>query len=441
MKARSIVVSIAVAGLLGVAGFGLYQLGVKRGTKLSVPADNPVSHNDASQSTAFSDKKILYWHDPMVPGQKFDKPGKSPFMDMQLVPVYADGVSDEGNVTISPRMQQNLGLRTAEVVEGAIAHTVETVGTVAFNERDLLVVQARNSGFVEKLYVRASLDVVRKGQPLAELYVPDWVSAQEEFLSARRIASTGLESIRDRLVDGARQRMRLVGMTEEQIHLVDSTGTVQARFTVHSPLSGVVVELGAREGMTVVAGAPLFRINGLDTVWINAEVRENQADEVHRGAAVEARTPALPGKVFRGTVGALLADVNPATRTVKARIEIANPVGQLTPGMFATVNFAQPSHKKTLLVPTEAVIQTGTRSIVIVEQGPGQFAPVNVAVGVETDGKSEILRGLFAGQKVVVSGQFLIDSEASLKSSATRMEAPQAEVEGPMHGDSTRMKK
>ena len=422
MKTRNLTIALAATGVLAVAGYGLYWVGMNRGMNMAEPPGGAASASDKSQPAGPAEKKVLYWHDPMVPGQKFDKPGKSPFMDMQLVAVYADGEGDEGKVTISSRVQQNLGMRTAEVIEGALAPAVEAVGTVAYNERDLALVQARNTGFVEKLYVRAPLDPVRKGQPLAELYVPEWVSAQEEYLSAKRIGGAGLEGILEGLVDGARQRMRLAGMTEDQIRLVESTGKVHAQFTVHAPIGGVVVELGAREGMTVMAGAPLFRINGLDTVWVNAEVRESQASEVRPGNAVEARTPALPGTVFKGRVSAILPEVNPATRTIKARIELANPGSQLKPGMFATVSFAQGNRTKVLLVPTEAVIQTGKRSVVIVEQEPGKFVPVDVDVGIEVNGKSEIRNGLEAGQKVVVSGQFLIDSESSLKASTLRME-------------------
>jgi membrane fusion protein, copper/silver efflux system len=295
---------------------------------------------------------------------------------------------------------------------------------VLYNERDVAVVQARSNGFVEKLYVRAPLDPVRKNQPLAEIYVPDWVAAQEEYLSAKRIAATGWGDLLDGLQEGARQRMRLVGMTDDQIRLVESTGKVHARLTVTAPISGVVAELGAREGMTVMAGASLFRINGLDTIWVNAEIPESQADIVQPGNLVEARTPALSGKVFKGRVTAILPEINPATRTIKARIELANPGGQLKPGMFATIDLTPRGRKEVLTVPTEAVIQTGKRNVVIVEEGAGKFAPVDVEIGMEADGKTEIREGLEAGQKVVVSGQFLIDSEASLKASTMRMEEP-----------------
>ena len=294
---------------------------------------------------------------------------------------------------------------------------VEAVGSVAYNERDVAVVQARTNGYIERLLVRAPLDPVRKGQPLAELYAPDWVAAQEEYLSVRRMAGSGLEA----LLDGARQRMRLAGMNDEQIRLVETTGKVQPRLTITAPVGGVIAELNAREGMTVMSGAPLFRINGLGTVWVNAEVPESQASLVQPGSPVEARTPALPGTLFKGRVIAILPEVNPATRTLKARVEIANPGSRLVPGMFATVNFAPAVRKEALVVPTEAVIQTGTRSVVIVAEGDGKFAPADVETGVESNGQTEIRKGLEAGQKVVVSGQFMIDSESSLRSTLARL--------------------
>ena len=409
MKRITIVVCV-VAGS-AAAGYGLYWLGMNRGMEMAGAPPAPAG------------KKVLYWHDPMVPGQRFDKPGKSPFMDMPLVPVYEDGGGEAGGVSVDPRMQQSLGVRTAEVTRSAVTPVVEAVGSVGYNERDVAVVQARSNGFVEKLFVRAPLEPVRKGQPLAELYVPDWVAAQEEYLSARRLAGTRIEG----LIDGARQRMRLAGMSEEQIREIEATGKVQARMVAHAPIDGVVAELGAREGMTVMSGAPLFRINGLRTVWVNAEVRESEAAQVKVGNAVEARASALPGKVFKGRVSAILPEVNPATRTLKARVELANPEGELKPGMFASVNFTPAARQEVLVVPSEAVIQTGRRSVVVVARADGRFAPVEVQTGAEANGNTEIRKGLAAGDKVVVSGQFLIDSEASLRAGEARMgEAPAA---------------
>ncbi len=431
MKMRNPIVALLVVALLGAGGYGLYWIGMNRGMNMKTSApDSAAQAGTGTQTGAIdaSGKKILYWHDPMVPGQKFDKPGKSPFMDMQLVPVYAEGDGDQADVTISSRVQQNLGVRTAEVAKGSLESSVEAVGSVAYNERDVALVQARSNGFVEKLFVRALLDPVRKGEPLAELYVPEWVAAQEEYLSARRMAGTRWES----LVDGARQRMRLVGLTEEQIRMIEATGMVHARLTLSAPISGVVAELGAREGMTVMAGATLFRINGLSTVWVNAEIPETLAAQVRPGNPVEARTTALPGTKFKGRVSAILPEVNLATRTLKARVELANPGNRLVPGMFAMVNFASAAHEEMLLVPTEALIQTGTRSVVIVADGENRFVPVDVEIGIESGGRTEIRKGLEAGQKVVVSSQFLIDSEASLTGTATRMsEMPASEAGKP----------
>src|SRR3984893_15510235 len=384
MSQRALAIGSAATVVLALVAYAAFEAGIERGrTKASgiiEPANGAraapsaarrsptLKAGDVDPSTA---KRVLYWHDPMVPGTKFDKPGKSPFMDMQLVPVYADDAPDAGGVAIDPRLQQNLGVRTTKAVAGSLSSTVEAVGSVAYNERDVAVVQARANGFVEKLYVRAPLDPVRKGQPLAELYVPDWVAAQEDYLSAKRIDARSDAPSLSRLADSAKQRMRLAGMSDAQIAAVEAGGKVQARFTITAPIAGVIGELTAREGMTVMAGAPLFRINGLSTVWVNAEVPEAATAQVRPGNLVEARTPAVSGAVFTGTVSAILPEVNPATRTIKARIELANPGGQLVPGMFATVSFAPAARKDVLLVPSEAVIQTGKRSVVVGAHGGG----------------------------------------------------------------------
>jgi len=413
-------------GLLavGVAAWSGYELGMKRA--IPIPAATPAATTATSAASAgggpgavapATERKILYWHDPMVPGQRFDKPGKSPFMDMQLAPVYADGGGDAAQVSVSPRIQQNLGMRTAEVKMLAMAPRMEAVGSIAFNERDQAVVQARATGYIERLYVRATLDRVARGQPLADLYVPEWVAAQEEFLSVRRMQGTDLAV----LVDGARQRMRQAGMNEEQIRLVESTGRLHPRIALNAPIAGVMVELLARDGMTVMPGATLFRINGLSSVWANAEVPESQAGLLTPGAAVEARSPGVPGAIFKGRVQAILPEVSAATRTLRARIELANPGGKLAPGMFVNVS-AAPKAQQVLAVPTEAIIQTGRRTVVMLTDGAGKFRPAEVEIGMEADGQTQIKRGLEPGQTVVVSGQFLIDSEASLRATAGRME-------------------
>jgi len=448
MKLKPYLIVLLVVAVLGAAGYGLYSIGMNRGMGMAaVPASNSAqagttptleavpqgiaqggeatrrhiaSGIKAGDVDPLTGKKILYYHDPMVPGNKFDKPAKSPFMDMMLVPVYADGDGGDGDnnkVTVSPRIQQNLGVRTAVVAEGTLSPQVTAVGNIAFNERDQAIVQARATGYVERLQVRATLDRVSKGQALAELYVPDWIAAQEEFLSVRRMQGTDLAS----LVDGARQRMRQAGMSDAQIALVDSSGRTQPRMTLVAPISGVVTELMVREGMTVMPGATLFRINGLSTVWANAEVPESQATLLRPGAKVQARSPAVPGVTFKGKVQAILPEVNPATRTLKARLELANPNGALVPGMFVQMQFMDMRAEKALLVPTEAIIQTGKRTVVMLAENNGRFRPVEVEIGIESGGQTEIKRGLQADQRVVVSSQFLIDSEASLKGIEARL--------------------
>ena len=368
----------------------------------------------APVQAAQSERKVLYWYDPMYPQQKFDKPGKSPFMDMQLVPKYADEAEQSpGTVAISPQVVQNLGVRIAEAQRGSLEQRFEAVGSVAYNERGVVQLQARASGFVEKLHARAPLDAVKQGQPLIEILFPEWAGAQEEYLLLRKGDPA--------LAQAARQRLLLLGMSEREIAVVERDGKPQPRMTLTSPISGVIAELGVREGMTVTPGATLFRIVDLGTVWVNAEIPEAQGAVVRPGAGVEARVAAYPGSVFKGRVGAILPEVNAATRTLRARVELANPEGRLKPGMFATLAFASPPNPS-VLVPSEAVIRTGSRDVVIVALGEGKFRATEVEAGGEGGGQTAIRRGLQPGDKVVLSGQFLIDSEASLTSSIARLE-------------------
>jgi membrane fusion protein, copper/silver efflux system len=423
MKAPAFAIGAAAIVAVALVAYGAFQAGVESGRaktsqRVAVPAVAALKSGDVDPSTG---KRVLYWHDPMVPGPKFDKPGKSPFMDMQLVPVYADDVAGASGVAIDARLQQNLGIRTVKAVSGALSSSISAIGNVAYNERDVVVLQARSSGFVEKLFVRAALDSVRKGEPLAEIYVPEWIAAQEEYLAAKRLRTDVDALALGGLADAAAQRMRLAGMNEQQIREVDASGAVQPRFKIYSPIDGVVGELSVREGMTIASGAPLFRLNGVATVWVYAEVPEAAARDVRPGTTVEARASAFPGTVFQGRVSAILPEVNATTRTLKARVELANPNSRLVPGMFATVNFASAPRTEAVLVPSEAVIRSGKRAVVIIAQGDGRFAPTDVETGIESNGQTEILKGVRAGDNVVVSGQFLIDSESSLKAALSRM--------------------
>ena len=412
MKFPLVFASVVAVGAL--AGYGGYRYALHRAMP-SMEAPAETANGPAAE------RKALYWYDPMVPQQRFDKPGKSPFMDMQLVAKYADEAGgDESKVSISPQVVQNLGVRTAEAKLGSLQPRMEAVGTVGWNERAVVVLQSRSAGFVEKLHARAPLDPVAKGAPLVEIFYPDWAGAQEEYLLLRRQASPDTKP----LADAARQRLVLLGMGAADIAQVEREGKVLARFTLHAPISGIIAELGVREGMTVMPGATLFRIVDLSTVWVNAEVPEAQAGILLPGSRVEARVPAFADQVFTGRVGAILPDVNMVTRTVRARIELANPGAKLKPGMFANLSLSGGAAKEVVLVPSEAVIRTGERSLVILAEAEGKYRQQDIELGIETGGSSEIRKGLKPGDKVVLSGQFLLDSEASLKAGLSRMEAP-----------------
>ncbi|HDZ56736.1 MAG TPA: efflux RND transporter periplasmic adaptor subunit [Pseudomonas xinjiangensis] len=360
-----------------------------------------------AQPAEQQDKEVLYWYDPMYPQQRFDEPGPSPFMDMDLVPRYAEEGGDGATLKIDPSVIQNLGMRVAAVTREPISQTVSAVGVLTFDMRDVAIVQARSGGFVERVYDRAPEDVVEKGAPLADLLVPEWVAAQEEYLALR-----GLNE--PQLLEAARQRLRLAGMPAEFIQQLERSAKAKSTWTVTSPISGVLQTLDVREGMTLPAGAPLARINGLENVWLEVAVPEAQVGGLAIGQPVEARLSAFPGDTLEGTIEAVLSEANLDSRTVRVRIELPNPEQRLRPGMTAEVTLNR-DDEIALLVPTEALIRTGRRTLVMVAEGEGSYRPVEVRTGREAGNNTEVLSGLEEGQQVVASGQFLLDSEASLR--------------------------
>jgi len=369
---------------------------------------------DAAPTAASSDKSVLYWYDPMVPGQRFDKPGKSPFMDMQLVPKYADDAGNGTSVRIDPGVAQNLGVRLARVERGALSRPLIVVASIAFDERDVATVQSRTNGFVERIYDRAPGDVVAKGAPLVDLLVPEWAGAQTEFLALAGIGDADLTA-------AARQRLKLLGMSADLIARVERSGKIQPTITIAAPIAGVIQALEVRTGMTVAMGMTLVRLNGIAAVWLDAAVPEAQSGLIGIGSPVEARLPAYLGEAFTGTVRAVLPAADPASRTVTVRVELPNMDGRLRPGMVAQARLTGLSEDG-LLVPSEAVIRTGRRDLVFVVESEGRFRPVEVQTGGESDGRTIIRGGLEEGQQVVASGQFLIDSEASLSGVLARLD-------------------
>lgn len=383
--------TLALAMLAGAAGYGVALM-----RHDGLPKTQPSE----------AENKILYWYDPMVPSQHFDKPGKSPFMDMQLVPRYAENAAAQAGMAIDPARIQNLGVRIAIAQMGTLGSSLTVAGSIDFNQRDVAVVQARAPAFVTRVYARAPGDVIAAGAPLADLLIPEWAGAQTEFLAVRRTGDAAL-------IGAARQRLALLGMPGGTLAAVERSGRPHNTITLTAPIGGMIKTLGVRAGMTLSTDETLAEISGLGTVWLNAALPEAMAGQVHVGQAASATLTAWPGERFAGTVSAILPGVNTDSRTLTLRIALPNQGNRLKPGMFASVAFAG-SNRAALLVPSQAVIRTGTRSLVMLALDGGRYQPAEVSTGAERQGQTEILAGLAEGEKVVASGQFLIDSEASL---------------------------
>lgn len=395
---RNVLASVTLAGLTALIGAGAgYWL---------ASSDDQVSEPLAS--AVESDAQVLYWYDPMVPQHRFEKPGKSPFMDMDLVPRYANEDGDVATISIDAGITQNIGIRLTTVRRGQLVNVIEAVGVLEYNARDVALVQARAGGFVERVYRHAPGDVLDKGAALADLLIPEWSAAQEEYLALRRIGEPAL-------LAAARQRLRLAGMPASTISQLERSGKVNASITISTPIGGVLQELDVREGMTLAAGAPLARINGLDSVWLEVAVPEAQSQGIRVGQRATARLPALPGQLIEGEITAVLPEANAASRTLRVRVELPNPDGLLRPGLTAQASLAGGDDASVLLIPGEAVIRTGRRSLVMLAEPGGRYRPVEVETGRESGSQTVILRGLEEGQQVVASGQFLLDSEASLR--------------------------
>ena len=413
-KVKWLAVALALLALGAGAG---YWWGDRM--EMSRPsAGSPTSPGNMATppGAAAGNGKLLYWYDPMIPNEHFDKPGKSS-MGMQMVPKYADEGSGSGGVRVSSGVVQNLGIRLGKVEKASLRSGLHAVGSVVFDDRLVELVQARVEGYVTHLHVKAPLERVHRGQPLATILAPQWLEAQQEYLTLVDARSESAGVIRD----AARQRLVVLGVPAAAIRSVETKHETNATTTLLAPIDGVVTELGVRDGAAFMAGASLFRINGLASVWVNAQIPESRVSLVPLGSTAEAHATAWPGMTFRGRVSAFLPQVDPQTRTLTVRVALDNPDFRLSPGMWVALDFTAPASQPQLVVPSEAVIVTGERSAVIVAGEGGSFDVVNVTTGVEQDGRTPILSGLKEGQLIVLSGQFLIDSEASLTSTVTRL--------------------
>jgi len=373
-------------------------------------------HEEAA--TAEDDNGILYWVAPMDPNYRRDEPGKSP-MGMDLVPVYADEAgATPGVVSIDPTVLSNLGVRTAVAKRGTLPRLIETVGYIGYDEDTLQHIHTRVDGWIEKLATTATGDPVRKGQLLFELYSPTLVNAQQEYLAALASSNAGLRN-------ASRDRLAALGLTKNDIVRLDREREVNQRVRVFAESDGVVADLGVREGMFVTPATEVMSVAQLDKVWVVAEVFERQSAWVEPGQQAAVELDYLPGTTLRGTVDYVNPELDPRTRTLKVRLRFDNEGAKLLPNMFARVVIEGAPVKNIVHVPREAVIRGGSSSRVVVDIGGGRFESRKVLIGIESGDRVAIRRGLKEDERVVVSAQFLIDSESNVESALERMEAAQ----------------
>ena len=398
--------SVFVGIVLGAAASTLVFFNLDRGGASSA-ADTNTSAED----------QPLYWVAPMDANYRRDKPGKSP-MGMDLVPVYASGGGgvDEGpgTIEISPEVVNNLGVRTAQVERRPLTTRIKTVGYVQYDEDRLIHIHPRVEGWIEKLYVKAAGDPVIQDQPLYELYSPQLVNAQEEMLLS-------LKRNNKRLVQAAQDRLLALQLSASFIDELKRERQVRQTITFRAPQSGVVDNLNIREGFFVKPGTTLMSIGALDDVWVEAEVFARQAALVEVGLPVVMTLNYLPGKEWRGTVDYVYPSLDEKTRTLRIRLRFNNDAGILKPNMFAQVLIETSQGEDALMIPREAVIRTGSQDRVVLALGAGRFKSVAVRLGQLDEQYSQILEGLDEGDMIVVSAQFLLDSESSKSSDFMRM--------------------
>ncbi|HSC76482.1 MAG TPA: efflux RND transporter periplasmic adaptor subunit [Pseudomonadales bacterium] len=361
------------------------------------------------------EKKILYWYDPMVPDQHFDKPGKSPFMDMELVPKYASVANAAADtspaVDVDTRMQQQLGIRTSTVQSKDMASAIHASGRLTVDEKQMVRATVRTDGYVEELHVRAVGEHVEKGEKLASIYAPQLQTAQAEYLLA----------LHNGTLPESRARLLRLGMAEQDIAALTSSQKILSRIGLYAPISGFVMELAVREGSSVTAGMAVMQIAAHHSVWQIIDVPERYAQDVHIGQQADITLDSQPGAVLHGSVQYIYPELDNSTRSVRVRIVLDNTDRKLMPGMYAQTTLRTQA-RNVLSVPTEAIIATGTRTVVIVKDN-NHFRPAAVVTGIEQNGDTEIISGLHADETVVTSGQFLMDSEASLSGVLARMDS------------------
>jgi Cu(I)/Ag(I) efflux system membrane fusion protein/cobalt-zinc-cadmium efflux system membrane fusion protein len=404
-----------------------------------VPVYEEAAPPPAAAAAPKKERKVKYWVDPMDPRNVSDHPGKAP-CGMDMVPVYeevGEAAGGPGTIAVSPTTIQSMGVRTAKVEVRPLSRVTLAVGRVNYNERNLSVINTKINGWVERLYVNATGDSIRRGQTLLSLYSPELVTAQREYLLALKNLKTlgkspfpELKESAQRLAQASRQRLAYWDITAAQISELERTGEVKKHLTLTSPANGIVTKRMVTQGMYVQAGMPLLEVADLSTIWVDAEIYQYELPWIKVGQKVEMTLQYMPGETFSGTIDFIYPYLKEATRTAKVRLRFPNPQLKLKPEMFAQVKIQSPVTHQAVVVPSEAVLDTGVKQHVFLALGQGRFEPREVKLGVEgNDGLREVLEGLKGGEDVVISAQFLLDSESRFRE-AVQMMMPGMKMEG-----------
>jgi len=373
----------------------------------------------APLAVAEEKKEILYWVAPMDANYHRDKPGKSP-MGMDLIPFYAGSDTDSSTVTISPVVVQNLGVKTKKAELTRLWRGIDTVGYVDYDESKVSHIHLRTEGWIEKLAVESEGERVKKGDFLFKVYSPKLVNAQEELVTAIATGNKGL-------IRATKERLFALGISRTQIKQLQKDKKVKQRISIYASQDGVVSSLPVREGMFVKPSQKVMTLADLSSVWLLAEVFERQSEWVKVGQQAEVKLSYIPGKLWTGKVEYIYPTLDPKTRTLKVRLRFDNPGERLKPNMYANVKIYGGAKENVIVIPLEGLIRTGRDERVIIALGEGKFAAREVKAGIESGDYVEIIEGVNEGDDIVTSGQFLIDSEASMRASISRMSAPQSE--------------
>ncbi len=400
---------IVLGAALGVAGYYFYAGEILKKESLSTKSET------SQKSETSKKRKVLFWRAPMNPKEIYKHPGKSN-MGMDLVPVYADASGESGLVSINPIIQQDMNVKMAVVKSGRLNAEVFTNGIIQPDEQKEYVATTKVGGWIEKMYINYTGQKVHKGDKLIKIYSPELVAAQQEYLTAlaydNAMKTTGVKS---NLVKNATRKLELLDVSNAEIKHLKETNKVKKYITLTAPFDGTVLYKGVEEGAKINRGTPLLKIANLRNLWIMADIYEYELFKIGLGDHALVKFDYLPGKSYNGKISFIYPTLNTKTRTIKVRIDLPNPNGELKPGMFASVDIKGKSLGVYPLVPEQAILRSGRVNTVIIALGGGKFKPAQIELGAYSNGYYQVLSGLQAGTKIVTSAKFLIDSESNLR--------------------------